>query len=147
MNPLSALVVAAILAVDASAAECRAPLVLPDRHLPACPSSPNCVSSETVDPGQRIAPLTFGGDPRLAFAQLRRVLAGRRDTTVISEGPGLLCVEFRTLLGFVDDGMFLLDPGRQLIQVRSASRLGYWDLGKNRHRLEEIRAAFERSAP
>jgi uncharacterized protein (DUF1499 family) len=29
-----------------------------------------------------------------------------------------------------------------LIQVRSASRLGYSDLGKNRRRLEEIRRAF-----
>ncbi len=50
-------------------------------------------------------------------------------------------VEFHTLL-FVDDGEFLLAAEQGLIQVRSASRMGYSDLGKNRRRLEEIRQQF-----
>jgi uncharacterized protein (DUF1499 family) len=47
----------------------------------------------------------------------------------------------RTIL-FVDDGEFLLDRTRNAIQVRSASRLGYSDLGKNRKRMEEIRVQY-----
>jgi uncharacterized protein (DUF1499 family) len=52
-------------------------------------------------------------------------------------------VEFRTFLGFVDDGIFLMDKQQALIHIRSAARCGYWDLGKNRSRLEEIRKEFE----
>jgi uncharacterized protein (DUF1499 family) len=110
-------------------------------RLTECPGSPNCVSSQAVDEGHRIEPLVFSDDPAPAFARLKQVLGRRGDTTVIEERPGYLRVEFRTTL-FVDDGEFMLDDQQRLIQVRSASRLGYSDLGKNRRRLEEIRQQF-----
>ena len=109
--------------------------------LTACPDSPNCVSSQADDGRHRIAPLAFNGDPDAAFARLKLVLGQRSDTTIREELPGYLRVELRTLL-FVDDGEFMLDRSRQVIQVRSASRLGYSDLGKNRSRMEEIRGQF-----
>jgi uncharacterized protein (DUF1499 family) len=115
-----------------------------DGRLAACPASPNCVSSQAGDERHRIAPLTFTGDPDVAFARLKQVLARRKDTTVIEEQAGYLRVELRTTL-FVDDGEFLLDPERAVIQVRSASRLGYSDLGKNHSRMEEIREQFDPS--
>ena len=40
--------------------------------------------------------------------------------------------------GFVDDVEFLYDPGTRLLHARSASRVGYSDLGVNRRRLETI---------
>ena len=107
-----------------------------------CPGSPNCVSSQAGDAPHRIAPLAFRDEPESAFVRLKQILAARGDTDVIEERPGYLRVEFHTLL-FVDDGEFLLDAAQRLIQVRSASRLGYSDLGKNRSRLEEIRQRFE----
>lgn len=112
-----------------------------DGLLLACPSSPNCVSSQAADEGHRIAALAFSGDPDAAFARLKQVLGRRGDTTITDELPGYLRVELRTTL-FVDDGEFLLDRSRSVIQVRSASRLGYSDLGKNRSRMEEIRRQF-----
>jgi uncharacterized protein (DUF1499 family) len=112
--------------------------------LTACPSSPNCVSSQADNEKHRIAPLTFSGDPDRAFARLKQVLGKRRDTVIISEQVGYLRAELRTLL-FVDDAEFLLDRSRNVIQVRSASRLGYSDLGKNRSRMEEIRSQFPAS--
>lgn len=110
-------------------------------RLTECPGSPNCVSSLAMDEGHRIAPLVFSDDPAPAFTHLKQMLGRRGDTTVIEDRPGYLRVEFRTTL-FVDDGEFLLDDQQRLIQVRSASRLGYSDLGKNRSRLEEIRQQF-----
>lgn len=109
--------------------------------LTACPSSPNCVSSQADDEKHRIAPLLFGGDREEAFTRLKLVLGQRRDTTIIDEKPWYLRVELRTTF-FVDDGEFLLDPAHSIIHVRSASRLGYSDMGKNRSRLEEIRRQF-----
>ncbi len=117
-----------------------------DGTLAPCPTSPNCVSSQAAEEGQRIAPLVFTGDPDMAFARLKRVLASRDDTTIIEQSDHYLRVELRTTF-FVDDGEFLLDREQQVIQVRSASRLGYSDLGKNRSRMEEIRGAFVQAEP
>ena len=114
-----------------------------DGRLTECPGSPNCVSSQAVDERHRIAPLVFSDDPAPAFARLKQILGRREDTSIIEERAGYLRVEFRTTF-FVDDGEFLLDGEQRLIQVRSASRLGYSDLGKNRNRLEEIRQQFKR---
>jgi uncharacterized protein (DUF1499 family) len=85
--------------------------------------------------------LAFSGDPDAAFARLKLVVSGRSDTTIVDDSPDYLRVELRTML-FVDDGEFLLDRTNAVIHVRSASRLGYSDLGKNRSRLEEIRGQF-----
>jgi uncharacterized protein (DUF1499 family) len=111
--------------------------------LAACPVSPNCVSSQTDDEKHRIAPLAFSGDPDVAFARLKMVLGRRSDTVIIEVLPDYLRVELRTVL-FVDDGEFLLDRTRNVIQIRSASRLGYSDLGKNRSRMEEIRKEYSK---
>ena len=109
--------------------------------LAPCPGSPNCVSSQAANDRHRIAPLVFSGDPSAAFVRLKRVLSGRSDTIIVDDLPDYLRVELRTML-FVDDGEFLLDRTNKVIHVRSASRLGYSDLGKNRSRLEAIRGQF-----
>jgi uncharacterized protein (DUF1499 family) len=99
------------------------------------------VSSQATDDRHRIAALEFSGNPDSAFSRLKLVLGQRSDTTIIKELPGYLQVELRTTF-FVDDAEFLLDRDRSVIHVRSASRLGYSDLGKNRSRLEDIRSQF-----
>ncbi|WP_306533055.1 DUF1499 domain-containing protein [Geobacter sp.] len=114
--------------------------------LSPCPSSPNCVSSQATDERHRIAPLAFRGDPDRAFTRLKQVLGRRDDTKIIEEQAGYLRVELRTTF-FVDDGEFLLDREQRVIHVRSASRVGYSDLGKNRRRMEEIRRAFTQAEP
>jgi len=109
--------------------------------LPPCPSSPNCVSSMATD-SHRIEPLAVKGDARACFDRLRTVLGKRKDTTIISADDVQIRVEFRTILGFVDDGLFILDLPNSRIEIRSAARVGYWDMGKNRRRMEEIRADY-----
>lgn len=130
-----------LLGILGCAGERQSNLGVKDNLLAACPASPNCVSSFADDEKHRIAPLIFNDEPDAAFFRLKRILKQRSDTTIIEEKNGYLRVELRTLL-FVDDGEFLLDPTHSLIHVRSASRLGYSDMGKNRSRMEEIRAQF-----
>ena len=140
---LSSVMAASLLWVLAGCAgERPANLGVTNGVLAACPSSPNCISSQTADEQHRIAPLSFTADPETAFAQLLAVLKGRPDTTVLETTGNYLRVELRTTL-FIDDAEFLLDREHRLIHVRSASRLGYSDLGKNRRRMEEIRAQFD----
>jgi len=64
--------------------------------------------------------------------------------TVLATDQENIKAEFRSLLGFVDDVEFHLDRESRAIQMRSASRVGYWDFGVNRRRLEGIRKKFDR---
>lgn len=50
------------------------------------------------------------------------------------------------LFRFVDDLELLLDPAAEVVHVRSASRLGSWDLGANRRRVERLRRELEGQA-
>lgn len=111
-------------------------------QLGTCLSSPNCVSTRNADEGHRIDPLHFEGDAASAKSKLNAVLQARSDTKLIEDSGNYVRVEFTTaIMRFVDDGEFLIQDGK--IDVRSGSRVGYSDLGKNRSRMEEIRAAFE----
>ena len=82
-------------------------------------------------------------DPAKAIPALRGVVESLPRTRVVSVTDSYLHAEFRSrIFGFVDDVEFLVDAGAGAVHVRSASRTGYSDLGVNRKRVEEIRAAF-----
>jgi uncharacterized protein (DUF1499 family) len=117
---------------------------LTDGKLTACPDSPNCVSSQSADPRHAIDPLRYEGTVGKARELLIEAVSGmkRARMTVVEER--YLQAEFTSaLLRFVDDVEFLLDDGAKTIHVRSASRVGYSDLGVNRRRVEEIRSRFD----
>lgn len=112
--------------------------------LAPCPNSPNCVSSQSSDAAHKIAPLTFTSTPENAIAALKSVIESLPRTKIITESKDYLYAEFKSaLLGFVDDVEFYLDRNANVIQVRSASRLGQSDLGVNRQRIETIRAKLK----
>ena len=114
-----------------------------DGKLAPCPGSPNCVSSRATDATHAIEPLKFTGDPAAAMQRLRTIIEKMPRARIIESRADYLYAEFETaLLGFVDDVEFQAD--NTAIHARSASRLGYSDLGVNRKRIEAIRAAFER---
>jgi uncharacterized protein (DUF1499 family) len=115
-----------------------------DNRLSACPSSPNCVSSQSAEEGQRIEPLRFQGEPAEALDRLKKIVREMERTVIAGETSAYLHAEFRTFLGFVDDVEFYIDAPRKTIHLRSASRVGYWDLGANRRRMESIRAEFKK---
>ena len=114
-----------------------------DNRLSPCPSSPNCVSSQSNDKRHKIDPIRFTATPAEAMNRLKMIIQGMERTTVVRETPGYLHVEFRTFLGFVDDVEFYADGSQKVLHLRSASRVGYWDLGVNRRRIESIRIEIE----
>lgn len=108
--------------------------------LAPCPNSPNCVSSSSADTEHAIAPLSIAGSSTEAFQKLRTVIEAQPRTKIIESTDTYLYAEFTSaLMGFVDDVEFYLDQAADVIQVRSASRLGESDLGVNRKRIEAIR--------
>ncbi|MFO1323873.1 MAG: DUF1499 domain-containing protein [Burkholderiales bacterium] len=114
-----------------------------DGRLAPCPAKPNCVSSQATDDEHRIAPIAFRGSASDAIVRLAGVIAAQDGATIVKRGDAYVYATFTTpIMGFVDDVEFSVDPARHVIDVRSASRLGHSDLGVNRKRIEQLRAAF-----
>ena len=114
-----------------------------DGHLANCPPSPNCVVSQGGDETHAIAPIPYHIDPTTARETLLKVLAVVPGTTIVEQTDNYIRTESESrIMGFIDDAEFYLPPNENVIQIRSASRLGESDLGVNRRRLEQIRLAL-----
>lgn len=115
-----------------------------NNRLKPCPDTPNCVASHPDTPeNQKVPPILYTAEQSLAYDQMEALLSEREDVIVVTrEHAHYLRADFRTpLMGFIDDVEFYFQvPG--VIAVRSASRVGYSDLGANRRRIEEIRKIF-----
>ena len=120
------------------------PAEKPGHRLAPCPSSPNCVSTQGNSEQHAIAPYRYRKTLPEAKAILKQVLSERRRTKLVDEGGEYLRYECTSLLfRFVDDVEFRFDDQAKIIHFRSASRVGYSDLGVNRNRMEEIRGLLE----
>jgi len=109
---------------------------LENGHLRPCPSSPNCVSSEASDTD--LAPFELPGED--GWERLRLAIVSQGGS-IEREDAGYLHATYRSrFFGFVDDLECRLDGST--VQVRSASRLGWWDMGVNRRRVELLRKAM-----
>lgn len=116
-----------------------------DGRLRGCPSSPNCVSSDAGDAEHRVEPLLLSGDPAAAWRVVVEEVAASARTRIVTRNETYLHAECRSpLLGFVDDLELQLRADEGLLAVRSASRLGYSDLGVNRKRVDDLRSRLRR---
>lgn len=105
-----------------------------------CPTTPNCVNSQSQDAAHAIDPLRYTTTPDVAFDKLKATLQAQPRVNLLAAANDYIRAEFTIpIVGFVDDVEFYLDREAKLIQVRSASRLGESDLGVNRKRIETIR--------
>ncbi|MYL26195.1 MULTISPECIES: DUF1499 domain-containing protein [Halomonadaceae] len=110
-------------------------------QLRPCPRKPNCVSSQGRGK-QYIEPLP--GDEG-TWERLPGVLEALGGVRLVEQTAETIRAEARTrVLRFVDDLDFVRDPEQGVIQVRSASRLGYSDFGVNRRRLETVRSELKK---
>ena len=111
-----------------------------------CPKTPNCVSSVDTGRGHFIKPLNFTGSAKDAQYRLLNILNDLNRARVITFEENVIQVEFiSTVLGFVDDVEFHFDDIKKIVHVKSASRVGFSDLGVNRRRIEKIRKQFEKT--
>lgn len=112
-------------------------------QLTKCPESPNCVSTTAERESQRMAPLRLEGEASVAMDQLLSIINELPRAQVVSQTEDYLYVEFVSLVfRYVDDVEFLIDAENGKIDFRSASRVGYSDLGANRRRMKFISERF-----
>jgi uncharacterized protein (DUF1499 family) len=113
--------------------------------------TPNSVSSQASlypDHPQRayadIAPLPLRGGANATLDRIADIIESMEGGKIIRREPGYIYAQFTTrLMKYVDDAEFWYDPSAEVIQIRSASRLGSSDLGVNRKRIESIRQKLD----
>ena len=105
----------------------------------ACPSSPNCVSSDSIDILHKVPPFYIdAASPDLWKLTIQAVLNLPR-TQIITQTSDYLHAECTSaFFGFVDDLELHLRANEGIIAVRSASRLGHSDFGVNKKRIEAL---------
>lgn len=112
--------------------------------LPPCPDSPNCVSTQAKDEKHRMDPIVYTGPMEQAKQRLFTVITSMKRARITEDRGEYIHAVFTSLIfRFKDDVEFVFDDQNKLIHFRSASRVGYSDLGVNRKRMEEIRNNFD----
>ena len=107
--------------------------------LKAASPKPNSVASQADAGYAKIAPFAAGSDPQATWAKLCALV--KAEASIIKSSDDYLYAEYTSpLMGYVDDVEFLLQAEQGVIHLRSASRLGYSDMGANRKRIESLRA-------
>lgn len=114
-----------------------------DGSLIPCPSKPNCVSSTAADEKHFSESFQYATDRTTAIQCLKEIILSQKRTKIVKETDDYLHAEYTTAcMRFVDDVEFYFPPNEPVVHFRSASRLGYSDLGVNRKRIEGLRLLF-----
>lgn len=107
-----------------------------------CPESPNCVSS-LASGKQSIPPFFFHSTDNTQIKErLVNTLQSWPNAEVISSNEQVVITVFTTpWLKFKDDLILIIRPDGR-VDVRSSSRVGYYDFGANRRRVELLRTTL-----
>ena len=112
-----------------------------NHSLKPCPNKPNCVSSLSVDKSHAVAPLAYQGEWQAAKTELLKLIESLPRAQIAGNHAEYVHAIFKSkIFGFVDDVEFVFDDQSKVIHIRSAARLGYYDFGVNRQRVEMLRA-------
>lgn len=109
--------------------------------LDPCPSSPNCISSQSdpSDAQHYMAPVSYDGPAEPALDAIAAAIESSSGATVTNRTADRIEALFVTrIFRFKDDVTFMVDSDANEIHFRSASRVGHSDLGANRKRLEAL---------
>ena len=109
-------------------------------QLQPCPEKPNCVSTSAIDTDHRIDPIRIAGTPAEVLPRVKQAVESLGDVAWQSEGANYLHgIVYSKFWKFPDDVEFHYLEETENLLVRSASRIGYSDLGVNRKRVEKIK--------
>ena len=117
-----------------------------NRQLKPCPNKPNCVSSQCDEAAHFVEPLHYDGDWWVVKQSLIDFIENTPRATVVKNADEYIHASFKSkVFGFIDDVEFVFNDTQKIIHIRSASRLGYYDFGENRRRVEMLRKALMRA--
>lgn len=98
---------------------------------------PNCVSSQTTHDSKKVKPFKYNGDLKEQMSKVQKAISEMSGVEVKQNSDNYLYAVFTTkIMRFKDDVEVYLDDESKILHFRSASRVGYSDLGVNRKRYE-----------
>ena len=155
MNNRRILVLLVVFAVNGCSTILTPTFGVRQGQLASCPLQRDCVSSQDSDPKLHIAPLVYASTRDQARSDLLIAITVVGQGRIVSNHRNYIRIEYpitdktETTSEYyyqpenaVDDVEFYLEPDQHIIEMRSIARLGLFDIGANRTRLEQIRSAF-----
>ncbi|HVC29108.1 MAG TPA: DUF1499 domain-containing protein [Gammaproteobacteria bacterium] len=155
MNNRRILVLLVVFAVNGCSTILTPTFGVRQGQLASCPLQRDCVSSQDSDPKLHIAPLVYASTRDQARSDLLIAITVVGQGRIVSNHRNYIRIEYpitdktETTSEYyyqpenaVDDVEFYLEPDQHIIEMRSIARLGLFDIGANRARLEQIRSAF-----
>ena len=117
---------------------------LVEGKLSKCPDKPNCVCSEYKDDASHsIDPIVIAQDSAVDNLTLLKNVIDEMGGEIQLEKNAYLAATFTsTVFRFVDDLEIRIDSTQGVIHIRSASRVGYSDMGVNKKRVELLKELF-----
>lgn len=110
-----------------------------DGQLTSLGKRPNDLSTQTDQNDKQALPWPFKDSLPQTMAAIVAAIERYGGGTIKSKSDTYLYVVFTTpLMRFNDDAEFWLDTDQKLVHFRSASRVGYSDMGLNRRRFEQL---------
>jgi len=110
----------------------------------SCLLASNCVNS--LDDMTSLPALRFNGSVDDGKAILLATLAVFPEASVVKNEALQVEAVFTTPFGFRDQVLFRIDAANKRIDFRSGSNIGLYDFGKNRSRMKEFSARFEKES-
>ena len=124
---------------------------LVDGQLARCSAKPNCVCSENPDDSSHyveplVIPARIENSERLH--QLIKIVLEEVGGEIQIQSNAYFAATFESrFLGFIDDVEVRIDMPRQRVYLRSASRIGYSDMGANLKRVNRITELLNKRIP
>lgn len=119
---------------------------LHNARLGPCPGKPNCICTEYPDdPTHYTAALRY--DKKTPETIVQSIRAAVKETggqllnanNINKDSTYISAVYISSLFKFVDDFEVRIDPQNRRIHIRSASRVGHSDMGKNLNRIDAFK--------
>jgi uncharacterized protein (DUF1499 family) len=107
------------------------------------PNKPNAVSSQTDEKDKKVEALEFKGNLKDSKENIIKAIENYGDAKIIKNENDYIYAVFTTgKMKYHDDVEFYFDDREKLIHFRSASRIGYSDMGLNRERYNKLRDVY-----
>ena len=111
----------------------------------ACiPKTPNAVSSQTTEKDKKVEPFPFKHGLQESKYSIKEVLDIYDGIEIFEEDKNYIyAVSTTSKMRFHDDIEFFFDERTKVVHFRSASRVGYFDMGLNRKRYNLLRKEYK----
>lgn len=141
---ISVLVAAAAIFMIAKNTMTPSGLGVKNGQLAPMPNSPNAVSSQTKDEKKKVEPFPFKGNLKATKDAVKRMLLTYGNIEIRTKEINYIhAVSTTPLMRYHDDLEFYFDEKAGLVHFRSASRIGYSDMGLNRERYNRLMALYK----